>query len=171
MNDLCSPRDSGLVDDEGSDLKIIWLFEKLHSQALKEGGALISILGNHELMNVEGDFRYVSPREFKEFGAFFKEKIIKNNNFPYGYETRKRVFSPGGAIAKKLGNSRYSIVQVGSWLFVHGGISPKLANEYTIDNINSIVSEWLTGKTDNDTMKHIDQIYSADDETLFSFLE
>ena len=29
VNDLCAPRDSGLVDDEGSDLKIIWLFEKL----------------------------------------------------------------------------------------------------------------------------------------------
>ena len=30
VNDLCTPGDSGLVDDEGSDLKIIWLFEKLH---------------------------------------------------------------------------------------------------------------------------------------------
>jgi hypothetical protein len=169
VNDLCTPRDSGLVDDEGSDLKIIWLFEKLHSQALKEGGALISILGNHELMNVEGDFRYVSPREFKEFGTFFKEKINRNENTPFGFETRKRVFCPGGAIAKKLGNSRYSLVQVGSWLFVHGGVSPKLANEYTIDNINSIISEWLQGKTDNDTMKHIEHIYSSDDETYSPF--
>ena len=146
VNDLCAPRDSGLVDDEGSDLKIIWLFEKLNSQAIKKGGAVISVLGNHELMNVEGDFRYVSPREFKEFATFFKEKN-KNDGFPHGYESRKRVFSPGGAIAKKLGSSRYSIVQVGSWVFVHGGISPRLANEYT-DNINTIIKDWLHGKTD-----------------------
>lgn len=169
VNELCSSRDSGLVEDEGSDLKIIWLFEKLHSQALKQGGALISILGNHELMNVEGDFRYVSPREFKEFATFFKEKKIKGNTVPHGFESRKRVFTPGGALAKKLGSSRYSIVQVGSWIFVHGGISPKLANEYTIDNINQIISDWLNGKTDGDTMKHVAEIYSSDDETYSPF--
>ena len=77
-------------------------------------------------MNVEGDFRYVSPREFKEFGAFFKEKIIKIITFHMVMRLEKEFFRPGGAIAKKLGNSRYSIVQVGSWLFVHGGVSPKL---------------------------------------------
>lgn len=168
VNDLCAPRDSGLVDDEGSDLKIIWLFEKLNSQAMKKGGAVISVLGNHELMNVEGDFRYVSPREFKEFATFFKEKK-KNDQFPHGYESRKRVFSPGGAIAKKLGSSRYSIVQVGSWVFVHGGISPRLANEYTIDNVNTIIKDWLHGKTDATTMKHVAEIYSSDDETYSPF--
>ena len=49
------------------------------------------------------------------------------------------------------------------------GVYHQNYNEYTIDNINSIVSEWLEGKTDNDTMKHIDQIYSADDEDYSPF--
>ena len=71
-NNLCIEEDCEIVDDEGSDLKIVCLFERLHSQALKQGGALFSVYGNHELMNVEGDFRYVSPKEFKEFAIFLK---------------------------------------------------------------------------------------------------
>ena len=110
--------------DEGSDLKIISLFNKLHAQAIQRGGACISVLGNHEMKNVEGDFRYVSPREFREFGNFFKaNKSLKNTNVPYGFRERKEAFKPGGIIAKKLADTRYSVVQVGSWIFVHGATS------------------------------------------------
>ena len=148
VNDLCAANDSELNQDEGSDLKIICLFEKLHQQAIKQKGALFSILGNHELMNIEGDFRYVSPKEFKEFGIFFKEKKEDKSEMPYGYSSRKRVFQPGGVLSKKLANTRYSILQIGSWIFVHGGIGPQLAQDYTIDDINLNIKQWLLGNTD-----------------------
>jgi len=166
VNDLCPENDSGINEDEGSDLKIICLFEKLHSEAIQVGGALFSIFGNHELMNVDGDFRYVSPKEFREFGNFFKEQQneSKLNNVPYGYITRKRVFQPGGKLAKKLANSRYSIIQIGSWLFVHGGITAKLASEYTIDDINKYIQEWLMGYDDIETKTHVNRIYHRDDD-------
>ena len=44
VNDLCPENDEHITQDEGSDLKIIMLFEKLHSEANKVGGALFSIL-------------------------------------------------------------------------------------------------------------------------------
>jgi len=168
VNDLCTTNDDQLNKDEGSDLKIICLFEQLNEQALKQGGALFSILGNHELMNVDGDFRYVSPKEFKEFGIFFKEPI-KKGEYPYGYETRKRVFAPGGSLAKKLAASRYSILQIGSWVFVHGGITSQIASDYTIDQINSIIYKWLYGNNSKLLMEHVNKIYHNDDENYSPF--
>ena len=35
FNDLCTEEDDELYEDEGSDLKIIYLFERLNSQAQK----------------------------------------------------------------------------------------------------------------------------------------
>jgi hypothetical protein len=170
INDICPKDDDGIYEDEGSDLKIITLFNNLHKQALKQGGACFSILGNHELMNVDGDFRYVSPREFREFGNFFKaSKSIKNGNYPYGYNERKLAFQCGGSIAVKLANTRYSILQVGSWIFVHGGLTPKIADEYSFDEINKAIKDWLMGCKKPETLTNVNKIYHTDDDTNSPF--
>ena len=163
-NNLCIEEDCEIVEDEGSDLKIVCLFERLHSQALKQGGALFSVYGNHELMNVEGDFRYVSPKEFKEFGNYFKGKLELNSSVPYGFKERLQAFKPGGNLSKRLANTRHSVLQVGSWIFVHGGISPECANKYTIDEINLYVKKWLLGDTSDENMKHINYLYHNDND-------
>ena len=160
FNNLCSEEDSDLVKDEGSDLKIISLFEKLHKEAKKKGGALFSIFGNHELMNVDGDFRYVSPKEFYEFGNFFNGSYEQNTEYPFGYKERLEAFKPGGALSKRLALTRYSALQIGSWIFVHGAISPECANNYNLNTINSSVKNWLLGNsTDN-----IGELYHTDNE-------
>ncbi|WP_087018298.1 metallophosphoesterase [Thaumasiovibrio subtropicus] len=43
----------------------LWLFYHLENQAQKAGGDVHFILGNHDLMNFYGDFRYVHPRYFE----------------------------------------------------------------------------------------------------------
>ena len=161
FNNLCSEEDSDLVKDEGSDLKIISLFEKLHKEAKQNGGALFSIFGNHELMNVDGDFRYVSPKEFHEFGNFFKGKYEPNSHYPFGYNERLEVFKPGGILSKRLALTRYSVIQIGSWIFVHGAISPNCANKYSLNNINSSIKNWLLGNSTN----NIGDLYHTDNET------
>ena len=167
-NNLCV-EENNICEDEGSDLKIICLFERLHSQALKHGGALISILGNHELMNVDLDFRYVSPKEFREFGNFFKGKLEFNSKVPYGFKEREEAFKPGGILSKKLALTRYSVVQVGSWIFVHGGITPECANEYSLDDINYYIRRWLYGDTSFENMRHIQKLYHNDDDEYSPF--
>ncbi len=164
INDLCPENDSELVHDEGSDLKIMLLFSKLAGQAQKTGGAVYSILGNHELMNVDGDFRYVSPKEFREFGNYFKEKRSEDKSLPYGFHSRKAAFCPGGSIAKHLASNRYSVLVVGSWLFVHGGISKTCASRYLLKDINKSVKNWLNGDKSYKNKSYINSIYHCDDD-------
>lgn len=164
FNSLCTEDDEDLFEDEGSDLKIIYLFEKLNLQAQQYNGALISILGNHELMNVDGDFRYVSPKEFREFGNRFNGNLEYNSSLPYGYKERKAAFVPGGVISKKLATTRYSIIQVGKWLFVHGGITGEIAKSYSLQRINEHIRRWLLGDTSGENMHHVHNLYHRDDD-------
>ena len=122
------------------------------------------------MMNVEGDFRYVSPREFREFGNFFKaNKSLKNTNVPYGFRERKEAFKPGGIIAKKLADTRYSVVQVGSWIFVHGAITSYIAERYSLDEINKCVRRWLHGEECDIVNNGINDIYHNDDDSQSPF--
>lgn len=46
----------------------------LERQAAARGGRFVSILGNHEVMNLVGDLRYVAPASFAEFAGPGSEK-------------------------------------------------------------------------------------------------
>ena len=115
--------------DEDSEFKILNLFMKLQKQAYDVGGAFHCIIGNHELLNIMGEFTYVSPMGFK--------KINK--------EKRKELFKPGGKIAKKLAKRWNSIIKIGKYLFVHGGLNKRISYKYTIPYINSLMREYLNG--------------------------
>jgi hypothetical protein len=118
--------------DEMSELKLLDLFEKLHEQAEAEGGAVYSLLGNHELMNVFGNMTYVSPQGLNEFG---------------GVNGRKDAFTPGGVLATRLACTRNAIMQIGNWTFVHGGLIPKYAKKYSLKKINEIIRKFLLGNS------------------------
>ena len=47
-----------------------------------------------------------------------------------------------GGLWPKFAYKRKSIVQVGNWLFVHGGITPITASQYTLDEVNEGISNW-----------------------------
>ena len=44
----------------GRRLDILLRLDELRQQAAKAGGEVVCLVGNHEIMNYEGDFRYVS---------------------------------------------------------------------------------------------------------------
>ncbi|CAL5353207.1 unnamed protein product [Camellia sinensis] len=57
----------GDVFDRGEDeIAILSLLRSLNIQAKANGGAVFQVNGNHETMNVEGDFRYVDSGGFDE---------------------------------------------------------------------------------------------------------
>jgi hypothetical protein len=109
------------LDDEHSDIKILKLFTDLHLQASKVGGAVISLLGNHEINNSLGRLEYVSAKGLLGFESY-KDPTNPNITFNNGYDARKYAFAPGNEFGKFLGCTRTPAVMIGSNLFVHAGI-------------------------------------------------
>jgi hypothetical protein len=46
----------------------------LQPEAARHGGRVVSLLGNHEIMNMTGDLRYVAPENYAEFANAGSEK-------------------------------------------------------------------------------------------------
>lgn len=134
-NNMKCTNNSVTVNDEDSDLEIMLFYDSLNRIASKVGGRVFSLLGNHEIMNVTGDMRYVSHRGLTEFS---KQKSLEN-----GFRIRTDNFKD--MIAKKMACTRSTILVIGDYIFVHGGIADKLASKYNIFNINSIIRKFLFG--------------------------
>ena len=154
--DSCRPSDDkkcGLEDNSKKlkgDLALFRLFYKLNKKAEEKGGKVISLLGNHELMNVIGDFRYISKNDIEYLGKFnFFNKSIKLSNKEL-LEMRKLLFKRGNYFAKFMACTRQSAVIIGSNLFIHAGIIPELAKKYNIKDINTLVRVWLLDVINND---------------------
>lgn len=165
--------------DEGNDWKILQYFTKLHQQAQKVGGAVYSLLGNHELMNVKGDFRYVSYEGLKEFdnykyknekGKMVDYYIDENKDkikFKDGEEARRWAFKPGNPISDFLACTRQMALIIGSNLFVHAGVLPSIAKKYSVKNLNQLMSLYLFDKL-NKPSEYSDIFDSADYSPLWN---
>lgn len=57
-----------LVDRGPSSLEVVRYMHSLQDQALQHNSRLVLLLGNHELLNLHGDFRYVTPEELMQLG-------------------------------------------------------------------------------------------------------
>ena len=151
MDKPCSAKDA-TKEDENSDIKIIDFFNDMSTQAKKHGGDVISLIGNHEMLNVSGDMTYVSYEGLKGF---------EDKKFKSGLEGRQHMFRPGNEIGKKLGCTRYACVVIGSFLFVHGGIRDSMLDSLKIHNVDDIVrinremSLWLLGVLDPDYVDYL----------------
>ncbi len=100
--------------------------------------------GNHEVMNVSLDFRYVTPHGFADFeavpGADTNPRLA---TLPAADRARGSEFLPGGPMAKRLAK-RPIVAVVGDTVFVHGGVLPKHVR-YGLDRMNREVSAWMEG--------------------------
>ncbi len=136
--------------DEGNDWKILQYFTELHKQAQKVGGAVYSLIGNHELANVKGDLRYVSYEGLREFDNYKKPD---GTGFKDGKEARLWAFDFGNPISEFLACTRQVALIIGSNLFVHGGVLPKIAKKYSVKNLNQLMTLYLLDKLNNSEFK------------------
>jgi len=147
----CNVKRNGI--DKAEDIKILKFFTKLHNKALNDGGAVYSIMGNHELMNVVGRMDYVSYENVREFeGKLVNGKVIDD-----GMTARKLMFKPGNEIAEFMACTRKLALVIGSNLFVHAGILPEISRKYNISDMNQLLSLYLM-----DSIEHRELINYAD---------
>lgn len=144
--DLVLVQTGDRVDRGNEDRAVLDLFERLGEEAEKAGGKIHALNGNHELMNVAGDFRYVSKPSFEEFAglgpgiAGSDPRILR---FAEPYRPRAAAFMPGGTYARRLA-ARGVVAIVGDSVFVHGGVSPAHVR-YGLGKANRDVRAWLEG--------------------------
>ena len=128
-------RDIGIKEWEVlADTEMLYFTNLLDKLAQSKGGRLISIIGNHEFMNVIGNYSYVS------------QKSINNNHIK-----RYEQFKPGGSLSSILSN-RPIIVKIGNMLFSHAGITwnhLNILNKYSkdISYINRIWKKFVQTNT------------------------
>ena len=155
--------------DEASDIKILKLFSDLHKNAVKKGGAVISLLGNHELMNSMGYLDYVSHEGLKQFEGY-KDPNDPTRTFKSGRDARSYAFAPGNEYGKLLGCTRLPAVIIGSNLFVHAGLVDGLINHIGLNGIddfeviNKSIRKWLLGLLET---KYIEKIINSSTYSMF----
>lgn len=107
----------------------LWLIYKLEAEAEQAGGSVHFILGNHETMNLLGDFRYVDPKYFVHASLF---------NLPYAH-----LYAPNSILGEWL-RTKNTMVKIGETLFCHGGISQDfMSRELSIERVNDITRKYL----------------------------
>lgn len=148
---------TGDVLDRGDDSRrVLDLLMRLERDAERAGGRVYALLGNHEVLRMVGDLRYVSTGEYQAFRegesrarldalyeiimgrqrdqARAEDKPFDEREFretfyrdnPIGVVELVRAFGAQGQYGKWL-RQRDILVRINGHVFVHGGISPEVA--------------------------------------------
>lgn len=125
------------------------LIMKLQREAAEAGGGAELVLGNHEVMNLVGDLRYVVPGEFAAYAADepvrdrdaawsrFRSQFAGDERsareefaarFPPGFFGHRTAFTPRGRYGAWL-LERPVLVVLGQSAFVHGGLPAAIAGK------------------------------------------
>lgn len=133
-------------EDEASDEKILNFFTDLHKIAILHGGAVYSLLGNHELRNAMGLYDYVSYLGLKEYTP---------NGEKVDDKWRGEHFKRGKRLSNFMACTRSSIMIVGKFMFVHGGFIETLILE--AENYKTLYKEDLESDKTN-MIKHLNKL-------------
>jgi Calcineurin-like phosphoesterase len=97
------------------------LLMRLEREALAAGGRVHVLLGNHEVMNMLGDLRYVTPEELASYADQSPAPDVPGT--PRGLAGHRVAFGPGGRYGSWL-RGRPGVLRIDGTLFMHGGLQP-----------------------------------------------
>lgn len=126
----------GDMFDRGNDvIPCLWLLYSLEKKAELFGGKVHFLLGNHDVMNLQLDIRYVEQKYIQLAKILFDEIEDK--------KAYQNLMSTNNELVKWI-SSKNSVEKIGKSLFLHGGISPELVDAlFSIDEINQTVREHI----------------------------
>jgi len=156
-------------NDEASDVKIMFFFHDLHLVAINTPGcAVYSLLGNHELLNVLGNLRYVSYKGLEEFRTDDNADIMEGRKNAFGLSSKSLLFKSKTNISNFMACSRVSAIIIDRYLFVHAGVLEKLithtatnfgiSKTKSIEKINESIRKWLLNLDTVEDKKYISQV-------------
>ena len=178
-----------LLDRGARSRDVMDFVMRLENEALRGGGRVHLVLGNHEVMNLTGDLRYVADEEYaafvdeesrkerKRWYKRFKESQPEdmdestvlsqfNKKAPPGFFGHRRAFRHDGIYGKWL-LEKPLIVVVNETAFVHGGLPPYVA-ENGLEGVNVTLKQDLIDYVvtrdflaDEDVMSPLDRFKEA----------
>lgn len=158
----------GDVPDRAPDTrKILDLLIKLEPQARRAGGYVHALIGNHEAMNMEGDFRYTTPGEYAAFAdrdsprrrdAYYDAVVAAlkakppaaglpvfdaayrakfDAEHPLGWVEHWAAWSAQGAYGRWV-LTHSAVIRIDDTLYLHAGIGPEFTS-FDADTMNKAV--------------------------------
>ncbi len=117
----------GDVFDRGDKVtELLWFIFKLEQQAMKAGGRVHFLLGNHEYMILHSDVRYIHKKYRMTSRLFnFEYDELYNNNTILGRWLR----------------SKSTVIKINNNVFVHAGVSHEFLSQtdFEFEKINNVM--------------------------------
>jgi len=159
-----------LLDRGPKPREVMDLMMALEKEAAQAGGRVVSLLGNHEMMNMMGDLRYVTPLNYASFAdgnsdkrqkAAYEEYVKWSGShasvlaeLPQPMELTEAewmVRHPAGFIEQREAygpkgeygewlRGHAALAEIGGIIFLHGGIHPDLSRT-KIDAMNNRIHD------------------------------
>jgi len=159
-----------LLDRGPKPREVMDLVMALEKEAPKAGGRVVSLLGNHEMMNIMGDLRYVTPQNYASFAdgnsedrrkSAYQQYVKWRNShgpliaeLPQPMEITEAEWMarhPVGFVEQREAfspNGSYgkwlrehsAVAKIGDAIFLHGGIHPNEAH-LKLDTINAHIRD------------------------------
>jgi hypothetical protein len=132
--------------DRGNQVtEVLWLIYFLEEKAKANGGYVHFILGNHEIMNLSGDLRFLEQK-YKDNSILLNKKYVS-------------LYDENSELGRWL-RTKNIVEKIGDNLFVHGGISGEMNKlNMSIPNINQLSRPYYADSTFNYTDKKLDTIF------------
>jgi hypothetical protein len=132
----------------------------LQKDARRTDGRVIVLLGNHEVLNLFGDLRYVMPSDYASYADADSERrrttayddyvrlagaegaAMSHDDWmaahPAGFVEQREAFGPEGKYGKWL-RSLPAVAKIDDSLFLHGGVSETFAS-WSVSRLNDRVA-------------------------------